>query len=318
VWRFLVLALPFLVPVIAGCGGGSSSVSQQVPAAGGTVTFRDAVTVQFPQGAVPDGTKVAITKGDGPDDKLEGGQSLGSAYAIDLGGAKLSKPVTLEVAFDAEKLPKDSPPQAAFLAYYDDAKKMWVPVAGEVDTQRNVIIIQTDHLSWWNPFSWNWGAWIAVLDGALTGNVTDFLQAVALLTNDCPQSGPTVSVDASKANNVIQGCIEQDDPSSPQLRVVNPKSFFFEVRPVSGGNGYPPVTMLGPGDDLKFQASTSHPAPLVVQAEITQKAGLYLIVHLAIQMLPGLNQYGVSKAFSRSVARPRRLSAQLTLWLTTY
>jgi hypothetical protein len=162
-----------------------------------------------------------------------------------------------------------------------------------VDTQRNVITIQTDHLSWWNPFSWNWGAWIAVLNKALTGNVTDFLSAAALLTKDCPQRAATVSVDASQAHNVIQGCVEHDDPSLPRLRIVNPKSFFFEVRPVSGGNGYPPPTMLGPGDDLTFQASTADPAPLVMQADITQKAGRYLVIHLIIQMLPGLNQLGL-------------------------
>jgi hypothetical protein len=251
------------------------------------------VTVRFPQGAVPDGTKVTITKGGAPNDKLAGGQSLGPAFNIDLGGQKLAKPVTLEIAFDPKKLPKDSSAQQAFLAFYDEAKKSWIPVTGQVDTQRTVIVSQTDHLSWWNPFSWNWGAWVAVLDNALTGNVTDFLHAVALLTTDCPQSGTTVSVDASKANNVIQGCVQHDDPSSPQLRVVNPKSFFFEVKPISGGNGYPPDTMLGPGDGLKFQAAISDPAPLIVQAEITQKAGLYLVVHLIIQMLPGLNELGI-------------------------
>ncbi len=281
--------------MLSACGGGGkpSTVSQQVPAAGATVTLGKDVTLQIPAGALADATKVTITKKNAPGDALAGGQSLGSGYNIDLGGQTLAKPVTLEIAYDPKKLPANSADAQAFVAYYDEQKGMWVPAGGTVDAQRNVISIQTDHLSWWNPFSWNWGAWIAVLNNLLTGNVTDFLHAVNLLTTGCAQTGSTVSVDASKANNVIQGCVEHDDPSSPQLRVVNPKSFFYEVKPLSGGNGYPPDTMLGPGDDLKFQASTSDPAPLVVQAEITQKAGLYLIVHLVIQMLPGLNELGI-------------------------
>ncbi len=289
---FMLLAGTVLLSACGGSGGGPSTVSQQVPAAGGTVSLSKNVTLQIPPGAVADATKVTITKKNAPDGSLAGGQSLGSGFNIDLGGQKLSKPVTLEIAFDPKKI-GDATTGKPFLSYYDEAKHLWVPVGGTVDTQRNVITIQTDHLSWWNPFSWNWGAWMAVLDNALTGNVTDFLHAVALLTNDCPQSGTTVSVDASKANSVIQGCVQHDDLSSPQLRIVNPKSFFFEVKPISGGDGYPPDTMLGPGDDLKFQASTSDPAPLVVQAEITQKAGLYLVVHLIIQMLPGLNELGI-------------------------
>lgn len=294
--RLFPFAFLLSIPIVlSACGGGGkpSTVSQQVPAAGATVSLGKDVTLQIPAGALADATKVTITKKNAPGDALAGGQSLGAGFNIDLGGQTLAKPVTLEIAYDPKKLPQDVTDAQAFAAYYDEQKGVWVPAAGTVDAQRHVISIQTDHLSWWNPFSWNWGAWIAVLNDALTLNVTDFLHAVSLLTNDCPQSGSTVSVDSSQANNVIQGCVEQDDPSSPQLRVVNPKAFFYEVKPLSGGNGYPPDTMLGPGDDLKFQASTSDPAPLVVQAEITQKAGLYLIVHLIIQMLPGLNELGI-------------------------
>lgn len=291
--RLLPLALLFLVPVfLAACGGGGgpSTVSQEVPAAGGTVALGNDVTVQIPPGALADASNVTITKKNAPDDALPGGQSLGAGYNIELGGQTLSKPVTLEIAYDPDKRPPDG---VVFLGYYDETKGSWIPVAGRVDEQRNVIIVQTDHLSWWNPFSWNWGAWIAVLNNLLTANVTDFLQAVALLTNDCPQSGSTVTVDSSGANNVIQGCVERDDASSPQLRVVNPKSFFYEVKPVSGGNGYPPQTMLGPGGSLPFQANTSDPVPLVVAAEMTQASGARLVVHLIIQMLPGLREVGI-------------------------
>jgi Tol biopolymer transport system component len=100
-------------------------------------------------------------------------------------------------------------------------------------------------------------------------------------------------VDSSQARNVVQGCVEKDDRTQPGLRVVNPKSFFFEVKPISGGNGYPSPTLLAPGEDVNFEASTSDPSPLTLEAEMTQKSGWYLVVDMVITMLPGANEFGI-------------------------
>jgi len=300
--RVLLLALPILV----GCSAGSKptptptpqrDVAAQVSASsGGEIGLPDGgATLKIPPGALAADTTVSI-KRVAPDatngGDFELGTSAGERFQVDLGGRTLNQQALLEIPFDPSLLPQGTDASQVFLAYYDGTAEQWVYAGGMVDTQKNVIILPITHASWWNPFTWNWGAWIAVLDKMLKGNVTDFLQAVALLTEECPQIGQSVSVDASGANNVVQGCVQKDDPQTPELRVVNPKSFYFEVKPLSGGNGYPPETMLAPGDSLRFQANTSDPSPLVISADITQKAGLYLVVDLVIQMLPGFNQLG--------------------------
>jgi WD40 repeat protein len=127
----------------------------------------------------------------------------------------------------------------------------------------------------------------------LSVSIVDFVEAVQLLTDDCPQSGQYVQVDSSQALNLVQGCVEVDDRQQPELRIINPKSFFYEIKPISGGNGYPVPTLLAPGDEVKFEASTSDPSPLIIQAEITQKSGWYLVIHMIISMLPGANQFGI-------------------------
>jgi hypothetical protein len=276
-----------------------TTVAQQVGPAGGRVELSDDVTLIVPPGALENEAAVSLTRASSQDAAphgLEAAEPLAEAVNIDLGGQGLTKPATLEFKFDPELLPTDGMEETVFLAFYDEEKDTWTPVAGQVDTERNVIVVQTMHLSWWDPFSWNWGAWIAVLDQALLLNVTDFIQAVAVLTDDCPQSGPTVSVDSSRANNVVQGCVERDDAERPELRVVNPKSFFFRIRAVSGGNGYPQPSVLGPGESARFAADTYDSSPLVVAAEIDQQTGTYLVVHLIIQMLPGLNEVGIQGA----------------------
>lgn len=292
-----LLAALLLVSALSGCGGGGRpSVSQEIPVAGGTVTLGDKVTIYIPPGALSKSATVTIKEG--TDDgqapaPLDAALPIGGAFEIDLGGDELAKPATLEIAYDPDELPEGTPEGLVFLAYYDDEQEDWIPVVGEIDAERNVIVVQTDHLSWWNPFTWNWDAWIAVLNNVLTLNVTDFVEAVQLLTDDCPQNGQTVSVDSSKANNVIQGCVDGSESANPEVRVVNVKSFFFEVFSPNGGNEYPPAGVLGPGESLRFNLLTSEPPPLVFTAEINQRSGAYLITHLIIQMLPGLNQIGI-------------------------
>lgn len=263
---------------------------------GAEVSLPNGATVRIPAGSLANDTTVSIERvpaGETTGGDFEAAMSVGERYQIDLGGQTLQKPAVLEVPFDPALLPEGNDPSEVFLAYYDETTKQWLFAGGEVDSSRNVVILPITHASWWEPWTWNWGAWIAVLSKALKGNVVDILEAATLLTDDCPQEGQNVSVNLSQANNVVQGCVERDDPETPELRIVNPKSFFFEVRPVSGGNGYPPQTMLAPGESLRFQANTSDPSPLVVSADITQKAGWYLVVHLMIQMLPGANQLRV-------------------------
>lgn len=306
--RFLcVLLFEALVSALltAACGGSeapdptptaivSPTPSQEASAFimavdGGEVRLPDGARIVLPPNALPRDATVSLRKSrtDQPAIRLQAGDRAGLTYEVNLEGLTLNKSATLELPYDPSLLPTGTSEDTIFLAFYDAAAESWQAAGGEADPQRKVVFVEITHASWWAPWTWNWDAWIAVLNKTLTLNLTDFVEAVALLTNDCPRDGKFVQVDLSRANNVIQGCIEDDDAELLELRLVNPKSFYFEVKPTSGGDGsYPPASLLGPGESLGFAADTSDPAPLVVSAEITQAAGYRLITALVIRMLP--------------------------------
>lgn len=263
---------------------------------GGQITLSDNAGLTIPPGSLPTNTNVLfqlVSDESAIPELPHDVVSVGHSYEVDLGSQTLEKPVILEIPFDTSLIPKGSEPNNLFLTYFDEQTGEWLYAGGQVDTMRNVIVLPMIHASWWQPASWNWGAWIAILSKTLRFSVVEWIEAINLLTDDCPQDGEFVHVDSSGSRNVVQGCVEVDDVYHPQLRIVNPKSFFFEIYPVSGGNGYPSMTLLSPGEDIEFKTDTDDPSPLIVTAEITQKSGWYLIVHLVITMMPGANQFGI-------------------------
>ncbi len=283
-----------LTLLLGACGGGEpSSVSEEISSAGGTVSLSDTVTLRIPPGALADPTLVTITRGSDdqpPPAGLEAADAVGEAFNIDLGGQELAKPITLEIAFDPDLVREDTPEDVIFLAFYDQEKKEWVPAGGQVDEERNVVIIETDHLSWWNPFEWNWDAWIAILQQTLSLRISEWIDAVQLLTGACERSGQYATVDESDANSVIQGCIATDDASSPEFRIVNLKSFYLGISPAADGPGYPEATILGPGDAAHFTASIADEPPAVVYADFTEAAMWRFVVGLVARMLPAGDQ----------------------------
>ena len=276
--------------------GSNQEVSGMITASqGGELALPDNAVLKIPAGSLKTDTQVSLRRTTAENAPTISGELsiIGGVYDITLGTSSLEKPVILEIPFDPTLLPNGAEPSQVFLSYYDEITKEWVYAGGEVDTNRNVVVLEITHASWWMPTTWNWEAWIAVLNKFLRVSIVDWIEAVQLLTDDCPQAGDYVQVDSSQARNLVQGCVEQDDIERPVLRVINPKAFFFEIKPISGGNGYPSPTLLSPGEDLKFEASTSDPSPLIIEAQMTQRSGWYLVIHMIITMLPGANQFGI-------------------------
>jgi formylglycine-generating enzyme required for sulfatase activity len=286
----------FSQPILITPASSSQEVSVNITASeGGELSLPDKTVLKIPAGSLQSDTKITLSKISSTDlsSAPENMFIVGGVYDINLGTASLQKPATLEIPFDPKLLPASAESGQVFLSYYDEIKKEWIFAGGVVNTSRNVVILEITHASLWIPATWNWGAWIAVLDKLLSVSIVDFVEAARLLTDDCPQSGQYVQIDSSQALNLIQGCVDVDDSQRPELRIINPKSFYYEIKPISGGNGYPMQTLLAPGDEVKFEASTSDPSPLIIQAEMTQKSGWYLVIHMIITMLPGANQFGI-------------------------
>lgn len=263
-------------------------------AKGGTLALADGATLEIPPvGLAADG-EVSLRRVERG--SATGGEDgftipVGGRYEVDLGGQDLRTPATLEIPFVRSALPPGEDPQHVFLTYFDEARGEWVFAGGEVDLARNVVVMEVDHASWWEPATWNWEAWAAALNGILSANIVSIIEGVAVLLDDCPQEGQYVSVDASGANGLIQGCVEHDDAQSPELRIVNPRGIYVEVVPMAGWAFFEPA-LLAPGESLRFQADTVKPSPFVVSADVTQRAAWRLVIHMTIAMLPGFNQLG--------------------------
>lgn len=262
------------------------------PAKGGVLALADGARLEIPAGSLPTDGEVRLRRvepGSSTGGEAEFTSAVGSRYEVDLGGQNLAGPVTLEIPFDRTALPSGEDPEHVFLSYFDEARDEWVFAGGKVDLERDVVTIEVDHASWWQPATWNWEAWAAAVNRILSGNIVSMVEGVALLLDECRQEGQYVSVDTSGANGLIQGCVEHDDARAPEFRIVNPRAVYVEVQPMAGWAYFEP-TLLAPGASLRFQVDAGKALPFVASADVTQKAGLRAVVHMTLAMLPGFNQ----------------------------
>jgi hypothetical protein len=153
------LATVSVAILCSACGGGqATSVSKKISAAkGGTVSLGDEISLRIPAGALSADATVRVTKATkenpGPEE-LKSVKAVGPAWNIDLGGQELTAPVTLELTYDPSLLPQGAPEDAVFAAYYDESVGLVAIVRGRVNSDKHVIIVETTHLSWWQPSTW--------------------------------------------------------------------------------------------------------------------------------------------------------------------
>jgi hypothetical protein len=260
---------------------------------GGTIELSDGAALYIPPGALSRDTEVVLRSltDDGPESQLPDAMiNAGKIYEIDLGENELQAPVTLEIPFDPALLPSDVEPSQVFLSTFDEASGNWIYAGGTVDVNRSIITLSIAHASWWKPTSWNWTAWAGILNSALKGSIVGMIKSAQLLTAGCEQSATYTRVENLELQNLVQGCIDEDNRDRPIVRLVNPRSIYYEVLPMSGGRGYPLQTMLGPADSFTFEIDTNDPSPLIVRAMITEKSSWYLVGQMILAMLPGLNE----------------------------
>ncbi len=286
-----LLAILSLAVLLSACDGDQpSTIRKKITAAdGGTVSLEDDITLRISAGALSEDAIVTIstpTNENPVPSGLEGAASVGQAASIDLDGHELLKPVTLELAFDPGSLPGDTPEELIFPGYFDEDEQEWIPVSGQVDFERRVVTVETDRLSWWNSFVWDWEAWIAIIETTLSSNVSDLVEEVAGSSQSCTVWNRHVTSDNSRGNDVIEGCIIKGDASSPELSVVNLRSFSVSLSPQPGGPGYPEATTLGPEQTASFAADTSDKPPAVVYADLTEESLRWIVTDLALSLLP--------------------------------
>lgn len=170
---------------------------------GGTVTLGSDVVLRIPPGALASDTTVKVSRAqDANLGALDAAIPIGGAFLISSGGSRLSAPVTLEVAFDPARLPSGAALEAVFLARYDEPTHSWLPVYGEANLQRHVIVVQTDHLSWWQPWTWDLPALVAKVWRTFEAVLAfDFLPS-----GEDPNCVPPANYVSIRANELIKAC----------------------------------------------------------------------------------------------------------------
>jgi hypothetical protein len=222
-----VITLAMLGVALPACDSTQSTiVSEQITAAdGGTVSIDGDSVVRIPPGALSEDTTVAITRASEENpapSELEDAVPVGDAFNIDLGGARLSQPVTLEIAYDPDLLPEGSPQEAVFLAFYDEEKNEWVPVDSTLDLDRHVVTVETDHLSWWNPFSWG----LSELWDKMRRKIEGLLGSVGLPVADIPQCGENPRYMTVGFNDSLLACIEStENERQALLKLANNRTY---------------------------------------------------------------------------------------------
>ena len=211
---------------LSACGGGQPGVfSQQIAAAdGGTVSFDGAITIHIPPGALSADATIEITRaaGDAPSG-LESAVPVGEAFNVQLGGgAALTKPVTIEMAYDPDLLPVETPREVAFLAFYDEALGEWQPVYGTVNLDKHVIVIETDHLSWWQPRTWD----ISAVADVIMGKLNSLFESVGLPSAQIPDCGRAPTDMTLDFTETLLPCLEEGGSEGEALlKVANNRAY---------------------------------------------------------------------------------------------
>ena|GEM_PF-3636795 len=82
-----------------------------------------------------------------PPQAAQGHSLVGSAVSLGPNGSKFQPPLELTLSYDDKLLPGNASEKDLFIAYWDAATGKWVPLPGEVDPVRKVVIVKVDHFT---------------------------------------------------------------------------------------------------------------------------------------------------------------------------
>lgn len=143
-------------------GDRTRTIGRVTAAGGGTVALDDGTVVTIPPGGISADAVLTLRHDPGAAPAVPAGvRPLGSPVRITLSGdARLTAPATLTLPVAAAR-PAGWPagtPVTAWPAYFDEPTGTWVAQPGQYDAARGVVTARVDHFSWWNPFTWDYGA----------------------------------------------------------------------------------------------------------------------------------------------------------------
>ncbi len=234
-----VLAVVVSVVLVAaacasGDDGGAESaesagrVSVEVtPEAGGELVDGD-LRVVVPPGAVSEPTELVASPVDDPVVSVGGVVPAGSAVDLSLEDGELVGGVTIELPVDVDQL--DGSDEFDPVAWYSESEDApWEFAGGTFDAERGVVVVETDHLSSWMPWSWDWG-WVGE---SVEGLVAGVWGEDPFGVDDPVCEGPPVDAEievTSTSSDAIKWCVEGIDGGA-LVRMVNNRHYTVVVDP---------------------------------------------------------------------------------------
>jgi hypothetical protein len=168
----ILLLIVLIVPALAGC---STDKKSSIPTPNlpddpkpVTVVKGQAVTLDLagggyliiPPGTIDPGTTVQATYKGIPNGKWPNiAPTFAPVELITNPKNAIHGILQLEFPVPTEKIIAGVDPAMQFgISTYDDKTQLWTPVKTTYDTERHMVIALIQHFSWWNPFTWDWGA----------------------------------------------------------------------------------------------------------------------------------------------------------------
>jgi hypothetical protein len=218
------------------------------------------LSIVAPAHSLPAGTTLNGKVTTAPAPAPLGLQLSGPTYDLRVSAAPV-KAMTLTVPVPAASVASGLP-RAALLAYFDPAKRTWVPVNATFDPATRTLRTQTTHLSIWTVLAFDTKAALSSATSALLG----FIGTTATATQpQCARAGEAKSSNVtavSDTGSLAGWCLGLTGSGGPLVRVANKRGYAIEVDYPAGWS----VQRVGPSDPVVTQvmnAVVKHGSPPV-------------------------------------------------------
>ena len=196
--------------------GNGTSVRERIPASGGVVQSPSGFSVDVPAGALSGDAVISIEETQPPvsieEGLFVGSVSAGSSFKVTIEGAQIVTPIRVEIPYDPASLSPELGPNEVFAAFLDEETGRWVPVDGVVDSERGVVVVETEHLSVWQVATWD----LVVAVGAILTSLEEFEAMATELSGQPMPEPPQCDPDALPADMRIP---QLEDPAFPGVLV---------------------------------------------------------------------------------------------------
>jgi len=295
-----LLLIPLCALTAAACDGGSETRTAEVSgaassASGGSVSLPDGTSLIVPPGALQEDVMIGLSReGRPPTVSPPFAIPVGEAVNVDIAGRTLEQPARLELPYDPGKMPSGATDDEVFAAYFDETTNEWVTMAASADPPRDVLVVETMHASWWQPWTWDLDAAINSAIAAIHLDLDEVTEPFGWY-DGCSREPSQIRFETSGNDNHLGFCAERDDGRAPAIRLVNRRTFVIRVSPQASAVG---STLMAPqvifnaerySFDLDYSQSDGS-SDFTVKAEVDVPFTLATLVADLVVAVPGVEK----------------------------